>query len=142
MGTDPVLIVGDQPSTSAWEYSNPNRRTFYDLLAKVGAGNAHLTDLYKRRGLSGALLEGLPADFAEHLTIFRQEIDILKPKRVVALGHHAYGLLAIHIPEIKPLLMRMWHFAYVVRYNKIARYEANIREALEAPNAFAGCTRA
>lgn len=112
------------------------------MLAKVGAGNAHLTDLYKRRGLSGALLEGLPADFAEHLTIFRQEIDILKPKRVIALGHHAYGLLAIHIPEIKPLLMRMWHFAYVVRYNKIARYEANIREALEAPNAFAGCTRA
>ena len=49
LGTDQLFIVGDQPSTSLWPPSNPNRRAFYELLTRVGASNAHLTDLYKKR---------------------------------------------------------------------------------------------
>lgn len=52
-GLGPIFIVGDQPSTSAWEYEHPHRRAFYDLLATEGVGNSHLTDIYKRRGPSG-----------------------------------------------------------------------------------------
>ena len=42
-----------------------------------------------------------------------------EPTRIVALGHHAYRLLSRHVPEVRPMLGRMWHFAYVVRYNKL-----------------------
>ena len=130
LGADPILIVGDQPSTSPWDESHPNRRVFYGLLAKIGAGNVHITDLYKRRGRSGALRKGLPADFQEHLAFFRREVTILHPTRVVALGHHAFQLLHEHVPELRPILRRMWHFAYVVRYGKVAEYEANMRSAI------------
>jgi len=32
MGTDPIFIVGDQPSKSEWPPEHPNRRTFYGLV--------------------------------------------------------------------------------------------------------------
>ena len=130
LGTDPTFIVGDQPSTSPWDEFHPNRRAFYGLLAEIGAGSVHITDLYKRRGRSGALRKGLPADFQEHLAFFRREVTILHPTRVVALGHHAFQLLHEHVPELRPILRRMWHFAYVVRYGKVAEYEANMRSAI------------
>src|SRR5436190_17202876 len=60
MGRGPVFIVGDQPSTDEWGPEHPNRRVFYDTLQKVGLQNAHLTDLYKKRGLSSGLKSGLP----------------------------------------------------------------------------------
>jgi hypothetical protein len=129
MGSDQLFIVGDQPSTSPWEYHNPNRRAFYDALASVGAQNAHVTDLYKKRGPSGALRSGLPSDFGEHLGLFRRELEVLRPRRVVALGAHAYDLLHEHVPEIRPLLARLWHFAYAVRYNKMAEYPERMRIA-------------
>ena len=133
MGTGD-FIVGDQPSTSEWDYSNRNRRVFYDLLSQVGLGNSHTTDIYKRRGKSGTLKERIranepPEDFMKHIEFFRDELALLKPTRVVALGHDAQWLLKRFVPEVLPILSRMWHFAYVVRYNKTALYENNVRVA-------------
>ena len=34
MGTDPIFIVGDQPSKSDWPPEHPNRKAFYGLLPK------------------------------------------------------------------------------------------------------------
>ena len=132
MGTGPVIIVGDQPSTSSWEESHPNRRVFYGLLPTIDAANAHLTDLYKRRGPAGELKRGLPPDFQEHLAIFQQELAILQPHRVIALGRFAFELLNTHVPQVTPMLAWMWHFSYVGRYGKEQQYEANARKALGA----------
>lgn len=130
LGNGPLFIVGDQPSTSPWDLLHPNRRAFYDLLLRLGLSNAHLTDLYKKRGRSGALKRGLPADFEIHLKLFRDEIEILRPTRIVALGREAHNLLKTNVPEIMPILRRMWHFAYAVRYRRIAEWEENARLAL------------
>ncbi len=138
LGTGPLFIVGDQPSTSAWDSWHPNRRAFYNLLAKIGAANAHLTDLYKVRGRSGALKGGLPPDFRAHLEFFRSELAILKPTRVVALGQHAYDLLAEHVPGVRSILGRMWHFAYAVRYARLTEWEANARSAISGGNPASG----
>lgn len=127
-GTDPIFIVGDQPSTDAWPVKHPNRRAFYDTLSKVDLSNAHLTDLYKKRGLSNALKNGLPNDFAEHLAVFRKEMKILQPKLIVALGELAQGLLIQNLPEWKKPIPRIWHFSYVVRAGKESEYEANMRQ--------------
>ena len=130
MGTDPIFIVGDQPSKSEWPIGHPNRQCFYGHLKKIRVPNAHITDLYKRRGECGELRKGLPNDFGEHLRLFRKEIEILQPTRIVALGHLAYRLLMQHLTEWRPALRRMWHFSYVVRCQKHAQYEANMRRAV------------
>jgi len=129
MGMGRLFIVGDQPSTSSWGPSNPNRRALYDTLSSVGAADAHLTDLYKQRGKSGSLKDGLPLDFSEHLQFFRKELALLKPERVIALGDDAFKLLTRHVPEVRHILGKMWHFAYVGRYQKVQFYPDNMRAA-------------
>lgn len=131
LGTDPIFIVGDQPSTSKWDVNNRNRRGFYDTLIKIGAANAHITDLYKRRGKSGELREHIPDDLQEHIKFFRKEVELLSPTRILALGELAYQFLSLFTPELTPKLKQVWHFAYAVRYGKISEYELQLRDAME-----------
>jgi uracil-DNA glycosylase len=134
LGTDSIVIVGDQPSKSPWDESHPHRRIYYDTLKKVGASNVHLTDLYKRRGepssLKNLLPHQFPKDFPEHLKFFRREIEILKPTRVVALGMLAYKLLRVYVPELNQDLGQMWHFSYVWQSGKSHLYEAHMKRAI------------
>jgi len=113
MGTGPVFLIGDQPSTSEWPASNPHRRLFYDTIAGLGLTNAHITDVYKRRGKPGALRKGLPADFARHLDLLREELRILQPMRVVPMGALAHELVWSHLPEARPLVRNARHFAAI-----------------------------
>lgn len=129
MGTGDIMIVGDQPSTSPWEHTHPNRRVFYDALVRVSAGDAHLTDLYKRRGGSGALKHGIPSDFFDHVVLFKREVALLQPTHIVALGGDAYKLLQVHVPELRSRLHLLWHFSYVARYGKKSEYDDRMRAA-------------
>ena len=130
LGASSIVILGDQPSTSSWPELHPSRIAFYGTLQKVGASDAHLTDLYKKRGRSSELRNGLPDDFAKHVLFFRREVEILKPTRVVAVGTLAYDLLFEHFAELRPILGRMWHFSYVVRKAILHLYEADMRKAI------------
>jgi hypothetical protein len=130
LGKGPPFLVGDQPSTSAWEPSHPHRREFYGLLERLGAGDAHLTDLYKKRGRAGSLRSGLPNDFAVHIALFREEVALLRPTRIIALGDHAEQLLRAHIPEIVPILTKMWHFGFAVRFQRIREWEQRAHAAM------------
>ena len=127
-----LFVVGDQPSTSDWPASNPNRRAFYELLRRFELADAHLTDVYKKRGISSALGKGLPADFAEHVSFLRSEIELLKPTRVIALGELAFQLLDTHVPEVRNRLAKVWHFAYAARPGKLDEWESQWRTALRA----------
>jgi hypothetical protein len=130
MGTDSTFIVGDQPSRSEWRPSHPNRRGFYGLLRKIGEPNAHLTDVYKKRGDCNELRSGLPDDFQEHLKLFRKEIEILQPTRIVALGQLSYQLLMQHVPDWRPAFRRVWHFSYAVRTGRLSEYEVDMCRAI------------
>lgn len=130
LGTDSIFIVGDQPSTSEWGPEHPNRKVFYDTLQRVGLSNAHLTDLYKKRGLSSELKWGLPDDFPDHLNLFRKEIEVLRPTLIVALGGIAQRLLIKNLTEWKYSIPRIWHFSHVVRMGKESEYEANMRKII------------
>jgi uracil DNA glycosylase superfamily protein len=134
MGRGPIFIVGDQPSTDKWLPEHPNRRVFYDTLQKVGLQNAHLTDLYKKRGLSSRLEwcppNAFPDDFPDHVSFFREEIEILQPTLIVALGQLAQRLLIQNVTEWGPAVPRIWHFSHVVREGKKSQYEANMREII------------
>ena len=130
MGIDPIFIVGDRPSTDEWPAEHPNRRAFYDTLKKLGLQNAHLTDLYKKRGFSGSLESVLPDDFPHHVNFFQKEIEILRPKLIVALGQLAQRLLIQNVTVWNKTVPRIWHFSHVVREGKELRYESNMREII------------
>ncbi len=130
LGSSPIFFVGDQPSHSEWGSNHPSRVAFYSALLSVGAGNAHLTDLYKKRGERSELREGLPRDFIRHLRFFRREVDLLQPTRIIALGRLAYKILWNETPELRPKLRRVWHFAYVARTHQIDVYKRQIRYAM------------
>lgn len=131
LGAGPILIVGDQPSTATWDYEHPHRRAFYDLLAEEGAGSAHLTDVYKRRGPSGELRKGLPQDFEEHLEFLRAEVNLLNPTTILALGWDAYELLLKHTPELANRIIRVWHFG-TVRHRKLDEFQSRLRNGIAA----------
>jgi hypothetical protein len=131
MGTGDIFIVGDQPSREEWGSTHPNRRIFYDTIKKVGLANAHLTDLYKKQGRCSELKNGPPpSDFDEHLNFLRKEIEILKPKLIVALGALAQRLLIQNLQSWKHRVPRIWHFSYVKRAGKESEYEKNIRQII------------
>ena len=130
MGRGPIFIVGDQPSTDEWGPQHPNRRVFYDTLQKAGLPNAHLTDLYKKRGLSSELEQGLPDDFPEHVSLFQQEVKILQPTLIVALGCLAQRLLIQKVAGWKLAVPRIWHFSHVVREGLESQYVAHMRERI------------
>ncbi len=89
-----------------------------------------MTDLYKKRGDCSELKRDLPKDFPLHLKIFRQEIEILRPTLIVALGTLAQILLKKHLVEWEIPIPRIWHFSFVVRARKESDYEANMREII------------
>jgi hypothetical protein len=130
MGSGPIFIVGDQPSKSKWPSEHPSRRIFYDTLRKLKLQNAHLTDLYKKRGENSELERGLPDDFSDHVKIFLREVEILQPTLIVALGQLAQRLLIQNVTGWKHSIPRIWHFSHVVRECKQSEYEANMREII------------
>lgn len=131
MGTGQIFIVGDQPSTDEWGPKHPNRKIFYERLHKAGLQNAHLTDLYKRRDFAGALERLIPDDFLEHVNLFKKEIQILKPTLIVGLGQLAQRLLIQNLPDWKPMIPRIYHFAHVERVGMTSgQYETNMRKII------------
>ena len=89
-GTGDVIFVCQRPSTAGGKYfTKPldRGRIFYQLLAKYGLENAHLTDLVKCRGTGGEINEDLVNNCFLYL---KREIRILKPKLRVAVGNYVY----------------------------------------------------
>jgi uracil-DNA glycosylase len=110
-GMGPVMIIGDQPSTSPWSKANPGRRLFYGTLLQLGLEDSHITDVYKNRGKSGELERYVPADLQEHIEILKREIDIVRPKQIAALGRRAETLLHRHLPDLSPKAIYIQHFS-------------------------------
>ena len=130
MGLGRFFVVGDQPSTDPWPVEHPHRRAYYDLLADEGVGDAHLTDLYKKRGQAGELKNGLPTDFQEHLEFFLKEVDILQPTTILAMGKDAYNLLRQHTPKLYKRCFRVWHFG-TVRRGKLEEFQTSLRNGIK-----------
>lgn len=72
----------------------------------------------------------MPADFPEHLAFFLKELEVLQPKRVVALGALAHQLLRQHAPDLIGVLSKAWHFGYAGRYNKGSEFQKNLSRAI------------
>lgn len=138
-GLGPLLFIGDQPSTSEWPVCDLGRRLLYGKLLKYGFSDAHLTDFYKKRGESGGLSDwknvGLPPDWATiHEPVLRSEIRIVDPSRIIAIGDLAYQLIFNFMPDLRPRLVRMMHFAHGIRPGKLFDFEFSLQVAVGLSN--------
>jgi len=109
MGTDPIMFVGERPSTGS--FKGP-AILLYTLLEDLGMSNSHLTDVIKSRGKVG---EPFPSDISIHRRIFDREIDILRPRRIVAFGQKVYDLLQFALAGSDIVLRQVWHYSYLRR---------------------------
>src|SRR5947209_13981098 len=129
LGTSQIFMVGIRPSTKT--KNNRNCRIFYDLLARIGVSDVHLTDIYKRPAHSKDTEVKSEEDFQEHLLFFKEEIKILRPTRIIALGKDAYDRLRWHLPELEPIAIEQWHYRYAIRSGRLSEYERRLHAAIE-----------
>jgi hypothetical protein len=128
-GTGNIVFVCERPSMRGGRAPDEWDLQFYSFLKKYGFGNAHITDLVKCRGLARAKEE--ISDYVENcLPFLKEEIEILKPKLLVAVGKVAYKVLNNRIKPQYPNLKieRITHYSYAFRYNKPAKIESDFEK--------------
>ena len=124
MGTADVMFVAERPST--------NRERFpallYNLLEKCGAAGSHLTDVIKSRGKVG---EPYPENMAVHRRVFDREIEIVRPRLIVAFGQKVYDLLQFSLAGSGVKIRHVWHYSYAARWpGKRRAFQEQIQNAL------------
>ena len=126
MGAAPVMFVAERPSTG--QFGGPADHLLYTLLEKYGAANSHLTDVIKSRG---KIKEPYPEDITPHRHIFDREIEIVRPRLIVAFGQKVYDLLQFSLAGSGIKVRQVWHYSYTRRgLDKPAAFEKQIQEAL------------
>lgn len=124
LGTDPVMFVGQRPSTGKGGTSKRAGGGFYDLLVDHGFANAHVTDLVKE-----GMKAGIPShDQVEwHWPFFLEELQIIRPTVIVALGTWVHSTLQDRLPYLLPI-ERVTHYSY--RYGNRRQLEERLRAEL------------
>ncbi len=112
-GSNKIMIVGLQPSTG--KFGNKGDRLLYNLLKDLNLCDCHLTDIIKSRSIDNNSENN---NLMVHRKIFDNELEIIKPKVVIALGDKVYNLLLFYLADKKIELYKTYHYAYIHRWNK------------------------
>jgi hypothetical protein len=105
-GVGPVMFVDERPSTGT--FGGFADSLLYTLLERYGAANAHLTDVIKSRG---KVKEPYPEDIEPHRRIFDREIEIVKPRLIIASGQKVYNLLLFSLALTGIKIQHVWHYS-------------------------------
>ena len=118
-GTQDIMFVGTNPSTGRGSEkpvknlrSDPLFGLFYPQLKDNEFGNAHLTDLIKIRATNEeqAMLLADGALMKQHAGYLLEEIEIIEPRLIVALGGDCLELLKDCLPS--DLQVRLHHIRH------------------------------
>ena len=92
-GTQRIMFVGLNPSTG--RFGTDADRLLYAQLKGKGFARAHLTDVIKERAIGRDVdkIERDAARMERYRRYLREEIDIIRPRLIVAMGHRAYLIL-------------------------------------------------
>ena len=117
-GTEPVMFVGERPSLGG-DVAGPGRvgrvrhsdqvvGRFYGRLKEYGFARAHVTDIVKEQ-----MRAGVPSyeQVERNWPFFREELSIVEPAVVVALGKWVFETLEQRLERASPLL-KFTHYAY------------------------------
>lgn len=106
-GTQRIMFVGLNPSTG--RFQSKYDKYFYAQLRQQGFGRAHLTDVIKERAVGDevkTIRDDAPR-MKRYEGYLREELGIIGPRLIVALGHKAHDILtkewnlkgAVYIPH-------------------------------------------
>ncbi len=124
LGTDPVVFVGQRPSTGRGGLSRQALGGFYTLLCEYGFAGAHVTDIVKEQ-----MPVGVPSNeqVERNWPFFREELEILQPKVLVALGSWVFQTLDQRLDALLPV-RRFTHYSY--RFGQASQLEQELRANL------------
>ena len=147
-GTQRIMFIGLNPSTG--RFASKYDRYFYAQLKRQRFGHAHLTDAIKERAVADKV-KTIRSD-APRMERYRRyllkEIEIIRPRRIVALGRTAHDILTkewnlkgvVYIPHYA------WRFGkrrqFAVAMAKIRReYEGRRESDASKPELSSGARR-
>lgn len=136
LGDAPIMLVAERPSTAKFP-AGPVVR-FYELLERLGANDAHLTDVIKTRGRAH---DQYPEDMSAHKRFFDLELEIVQPRRVIAFGQNVFDMLKFYLADRNVEVMRVMHYSHGGRWGpqKWAAFEQQLRDALANPRSTQDC---
>ncbi len=116
------FFVCQKPSTG--HFPSPKDKLFYRLLTKHGFQKAHITDLIKTRGRAKGQIS--KEELNLNWRIFKEELEAIKPKLLVAVGNDAYLNLRKKIKSIKTIKIMHYAFRYASRERIKKKLEGDI----------------
>ncbi|OGE77423.1 MAG: hypothetical protein A3B91_05040 [Candidatus Yanofskybacteria bacterium RIFCSPHIGHO2_02_FULL_41_29] len=128
LGTDPIVFLSINPSYGS--YPSPADIFYYENLQQQGFANAHLTDLFKVKIKNDEVDETLAnkSELARAIKLLNEELEIIKPKLVVAVGKRHKKLYESVIGNKYPVYL-IPHYSQ--RYNDNTK-QKQFRSALRA----------
>lgn len=109
-GTQRIMFIGLNPSTG--RFPSDADQFLYAQLKRKGFARAHLTDVIKERavGRDVAKIEGDAERMERYRRYLRAEVDIIRPRLIVAMGHRAHRFVADWFGS-EGLVRRIPHYA-------------------------------
>jgi len=126
LGTGSIMFVGERPSTG--QFPDPKVQRLYDVLVELGIADSHLTDAIKCRG---KVKESYPSDLAIHKRVFDREIEIVRPRLIIALGNDAYRLILFSLADNGIPLRGVYHYSYRFGPSPGEEFKRQVKEAVE-----------
>ena len=124
-GIGPVMIVGPRPSFGGGNSPGALERFYQVLAADERLRRAHLTDIVKERGTGNPTKDELERNWR----FFVEELKIIQPTVVLALGDWVFLTLGRKLDRLVPLLL-VTHYAY--RFNARPSFKKDMERVLKA----------
>lgn len=125
-GIGDTCFVCQRPSTKGGRIPDKFLTHFYELLEKNGFKDAHITDLIKCKGPA----KDFPKYMIENCFPFLlKEIEILKPKLIVAVSEIVYNVLESKMGDIKRYTWENVKLEYISHY--AYRFKKDVDEKLK-----------
>jgi len=118
-GTGDVIFICPRPSTGSFD--DPASKLFYQLLRKHDFSNAHITDMVKCRSKAGKVSE---KERKNCVNFLMKEVEILRPRTIVAVGNDVYNELKGRFHDI----IKVLHYSAAFRWNKAEILEEQLEE--------------
>ena len=127
-GTDKIILLGLNPSSGT--FPSEKDKLLYETLKAHHLENAHITDFVKVRAKNKDVQNMLQNKelIAKQVKFFIKELDIIRPKAIIAMGFQCEELLKenCHLENIK--IFRIKHYGY--RYQTKEKVFQEINQSL------------
>lgn len=116
LGTQDIILLGLNPSSGA--FPSKNDKKLYSLLKEHGLENIHISDFFKVRTKNKDVRINILENkelIDKEVKFLKEELDIVKPRVILAMGHKCKELMAIYFPHLKDKTERMIHYSFRFR---------------------------